>query len=108
VLHDDLHLEKFNLSHVPHSLEADQKRLRVELSRELLQIFEQDQQYGFEHILTGDENWFFLNIFIIRAEPQIDMMFLKFRSKKFNPNNALFRLFGVAQGSKVHCMSRKV
>jgi hypothetical protein len=26
VLHDDLHWEKFNLHHVPHSLEADQKR----------------------------------------------------------------------------------
>jgi hypothetical protein len=58
VLHDDLHLEKFNLRYVPHSLEADQKRSRVELSRELVQILEQDQQYEFEHILTGDEGWF--------------------------------------------------
>jgi hypothetical protein len=55
VLHDDLHLEKFNLRCVPHSLEADQKPLRVELSRELLQIVKQDQQYGFERILTGDK-----------------------------------------------------
>jgi hypothetical protein len=59
VLRDDLHLEKFNLRYVPHSLEADQKRSRVELSRELLQVLEQDQQYEFEHILTGDESWFF-------------------------------------------------
>jgi hypothetical protein len=59
VLHDDLHLEKFNLRYVPHSLEADQKRWRVELPRGLLQILEQDQQYEFEHILTGDESWFF-------------------------------------------------
>jgi hypothetical protein len=43
VLHNDLHLEKFNLRDVPHSLEADQKRSRVELSREHLQILEQDQ-----------------------------------------------------------------
>jgi hypothetical protein len=43
ILHDDLHLEKFNLRYVPHSLEADQKRSRVELSRELLEILEQDQ-----------------------------------------------------------------
>jgi hypothetical protein len=78
VFHDDLHLEKFNLCYVPHSSEADQKWLRVELSRELLQILEQDQQYEFEHILTGDENWFFSNIFIIRADPQIQMTFLKF------------------------------
>jgi transposase len=38
VLHDDLRLEKFNLRRVPHSLEANQKRPRLELSRELLQI----------------------------------------------------------------------
>jgi transposase len=42
VLHDNLHLEKFNLRSPPHSLEADQKRSRVEFSRELLQILEQD------------------------------------------------------------------
>jgi hypothetical protein len=59
LLHDDLHLENFNLRDVPHSLEADQKRSRVELPPELLQILEQDQQYEFEHISTGDESWFF-------------------------------------------------
>jgi hypothetical protein len=55
-LYDDLHLEKFNLRSVPHSLEANQKRSRVELSRELLQILEQDQQYEFEHILARDKS----------------------------------------------------
>jgi hypothetical protein len=79
--HDDLHLEKFNLCDVPHSLETDQKRLRVELLRELLQILKCGQQYKIEDILTGDESWFFLNVFIIRAGPQIQMTFLKFRSK---------------------------
>jgi transposase len=59
LLHDDLHLEKFNLCYVPHSLEDDQKRSRVELFRVLLQILEQDQQQKFEHILRGDESWFF-------------------------------------------------
>jgi hypothetical protein len=69
VHHDDLRLEKFNPRYVPHSLEADQKRSRVELSRELLQILEQNQQFEFEHILTRDESWFFSNISIIRAGP---------------------------------------
>jgi hypothetical protein len=32
VLHNNLHLEKFNLRYVPYSLESDQKRSRVELS----------------------------------------------------------------------------
>jgi hypothetical protein len=82
VLHDELHLEKFNLRHVSHSQEANQKPPRVELSRELLQILEQDQQYEFKHLLTGDESRFFLNIFIIPAGPQIQMMCLKSRSKK--------------------------
>jgi hypothetical protein len=44
VLHDDLHMEKFNLRSVLYSPEADQKRPRVDLSQELLQILEQDQQ----------------------------------------------------------------
>jgi hypothetical protein len=63
VLRDDLHLEKLNLCYVPHSLEADQRRSRVELSRELLQMPEQDQQYDLQHILTGDENRFFVEYF---------------------------------------------
>jgi hypothetical protein len=97
VLHDDLHLEKFDLRHIPHALEAAQKRSRVELSRELLQTLEQDCHYEFEHILTRDESWFFcLSIFIIRAGPQIQMICLKFRSKKFNPKSASFQLFEVA------------
>jgi hypothetical protein len=66
------------------------KASRVELSREFLQIIEQDQQYEFQHILTGDESWFFWNIFIIRAGPQTQMTCLKFRSKKFNPKSASF------------------
>jgi hypothetical protein len=78
VFHDDVHLEKFNSCYVPHSLEANQKRSQVELSRELLQILEQGQQYEFEHRLTGDENWFFLNIFIIHTGLQIQMTCLKF------------------------------
>jgi hypothetical protein len=94
VLHDDLHLEKFNLRHVLHYLEADQKRSRVELSRELLQILEQDQRYEFEHILTRDESHFFLNIFIVRAGPQIQMTCLKFRSQKFNPKMPYFDYLG--------------
>jgi hypothetical protein len=63
VLHDDLHLENFNLRYVPHSREADQKRSRVELSQELLQRLERTQQYEFERVLTGDESWFFFEYF---------------------------------------------
>jgi hypothetical protein len=71
-------LKKFDVHHVPHSLEADQRQSRVELSRKLLQIFEQNQQYDLKHLLTGDESWFFLNVVMIRAGPQIQMTCLKF------------------------------
>jgi hypothetical protein len=63
VLHDDLDLKKFSLRYVPHSLEADQKRSRVELSGEHLHMLEQNSQYEFQHILTGDESWFFVEYF---------------------------------------------
>jgi hypothetical protein len=107
LLHDDLHWEKFNRCYVPHSLEADQKRSRVELSREPLQILEQDQQYVFEYRLTGDESWFFLKIFIIRAEPQIQMTDLKFQDKKFNPKAPHFNYLGQHRDHKsVVCSER--
>jgi hypothetical protein len=107
VLHNDLRLKKFNLLDVPHSLEADQKRSQVELSREVLQILEQDQQYEFEHILTGNESWFFFEYFHDSCGTQIGVTCLKFRSKNFNLKSTSFRLFGVAQEPKVRCMFRK-
>jgi hypothetical protein len=81
VLHDDSHLNRFNLRYVPHSLEADQKPSPFELSRGLLQIVKQEQQDDFEHILTGDESLSFLNILNIRAGAQIQMTYLKCQSK---------------------------
>jgi hypothetical protein len=107
LLHDDLHFEKFDLCSIPHWLEADEKGLRWQLARELLQMHEQDQQYEFKHILTRDESWFFWNIFIIRAGSQIQMTHLKFSSKTFDPKRASFRLFGAGQESKVCCMFQK-
>jgi hypothetical protein len=107
VLHDDLHLEKFNLRYVRDSLECGQKRSRVELSRELIQILEQDQQYEFEHILTRDESWFFFEYFhhsYWAATPDDMPEILK---QKFNLKSASFRLFGAAQGLKVCCLFRK-
>jgi transposase len=102
-LHGNLHREKFNLSYVQHSLEVDQTRSWVELSREPLQILEQDQQCEFEHMLTENETWFFLAHFHhscwaanLDEAPEIP-------KEKFNPERTSFRSFGVAQGSKVCC-----
>jgi hypothetical protein len=107
VLHDNLHLEKLNSRYVPHSLEADQNLSRVELSRELLQILEQDQQYEFEHIFTGDKSWFFFEYFHHSCRAENPDHLPEIPKQKFNPKSALFRLFGVAQGSKVYYMFRK-
>jgi hypothetical protein len=77
--------------------------LRIELSREFLQILEQDQQYEFEHILTGDESWFFLEYFhhlCWTANPD-DVP--EIPKQKLNPKSDSFRLFEVAQGSKGCC-----
>jgi hypothetical protein len=100
MFHNDLHLEKFNLRHIPHSLKADQKRSRVEPSRELLQILERDQQNEFGHISIKDESWFFLNIFIIRAGPQIQMTCLKFQGKKVQSEKYLISIIWGGTGIK--------
>jgi hypothetical protein len=96
MLQDDLHLEKFNLRYVLHSLEVDQKPSRVELSRELLPILEQDQQYEFEHILAGNESWFFFECFhhLCWAANPDDVP--EIPKQKINPTSVSFRLFGVA------------
>jgi hypothetical protein len=105
VLHDDLHLEKFNLPYVSHSLEADQNVSPVELSRNLLQILEQNQQYESEHILTGDESWFFFEYFRHSCWVANPDDVPEIPKQKLQSESASFRLFGVAQGSKV-CSKR--
>jgi hypothetical protein len=84
-LHDNLHLEKFNLRDVPHSLEADQKRSRVEFSRKVLQILEQDQQYEFEYRLTGDDSWFFFEYFHHSCWAANPGHVTEIPNRKFNP-----------------------
>jgi hypothetical protein len=107
VLYDDLRLEKFNLRDIPHSLEDDQKRSRVDLSEELLEILQQDGQYNFQHILTGDESWFFLQSFHhscwsgnLDEVPEIPRQ--KIHSEKW-----LISIIWVAQASKVSYMFQK-
>jgi hypothetical protein len=107
VLHDDLHLERLNLFAVLHSLEADQMRSRAELSRELLHILEQDQQYELEHRLTGDESWCFVEDFHHSCSATNTNDIPETPKQKFNPKSVSFRLFGVAEGSKVGCVFRK-
>jgi hypothetical protein len=106
VLQDNLHLAKFNLRYVPHSLEADQKPSRVELFRKLLPILEQDQQDMFERLLTGDECWFFSEYFHHSCWAANPDDVPEIPKQNINPKRALFRLFGVTQGPKVCYMFR--
>jgi hypothetical protein len=69
-------------------------------TREVLQIPEQDQQYDFESILTGDESWSFLTVVIICAGPQIQMTRLKFRSKKTQSEKCVISIIWGSTGVK--------
>jgi transposase len=59
ILHNDLGLRKFHLRWIPCTLTEDQKSERVTYSTQLLATLEQQQPMDFEHIITGDESWFY-------------------------------------------------
>jgi hypothetical protein len=61
ILQKDLGIEKFDIRRVPHTLYPSQKAQRVSVSQELLEGLLWDEQYSFEHIITRDKSWFFLN-----------------------------------------------
>jgi histone-lysine N-methyltransferase SETMAR len=59
ILHQELKLYKRNLRWVPHSLTIEQKKSRVELSKQLLKILRNEESSEFRHLLTGDESWLY-------------------------------------------------
>jgi hypothetical protein len=60
ILHNILHLEKFNLHWDPHFLNNNQKIERVTLSHGLLEVLEKDEGNNICKILTGNESRFSL------------------------------------------------
>ena len=54
ILHNELEVTKVCAKWVPHVLTEENKKKRVELSEQLLEILEK----GFNNIVTGDESWF--------------------------------------------------
>jgi hypothetical protein len=60
ILHDVLHLEKFNLRWVAHSLNSNQNTERVTRWHGLLEVLEKDEEDDFRNILTRDESRFYL------------------------------------------------
>jgi hypothetical protein len=59
VLHDDLGFRKSYIRWLPHSLTENEAQGRVIFSKELLQVLCHAKETNFEHLLTGDESWFY-------------------------------------------------
>jgi hypothetical protein len=57
ILHHCLGMKKYILRWVPHSLTDTQKSERIRIAQQMLQLLQQDEEYDFLHILTGDESW---------------------------------------------------
>lgn len=57
-LHDDLHYQCYMTRWVPHILNIQQKKNRVELANQMLDVLRKEQRTHFQNIYTGDESWF--------------------------------------------------
>jgi histone-lysine N-methyltransferase SETMAR len=55
ILHNELNLHKVCSKWIPHRLSEENKKKRVELSKELLDILNK----GYRNIITGDETWIY-------------------------------------------------
>jgi len=55
ILRNELDFHKVCAKWVPHKLSEDNKRLRVEVSKQLLEILRE----GYNNIITGDETWIY-------------------------------------------------
>jgi [histone H3]-lysine36 N-dimethyltransferase SETMAR len=53
IIHEELDMRKICKKWIPHVLTDENRRKRVEVSKQLLQILES----GFKNIITGDETW---------------------------------------------------
>ena len=49
-----------HLKWIPHFLNQEQKKNRIELSKRLLKTVQRARRYSYELFLTGDESWFYL------------------------------------------------
>ena len=58
-LHNVLHFEFKKTRWIPHFLNDEQRKKRVEEARALLDVLEAAEQDDFRFLVTGDESWFF-------------------------------------------------
>jgi len=57
ILHDHLSMKKISARWVPRMLTAFQKQARVDISKENLELFSEDNDHFLSRIVTGDETW---------------------------------------------------
>jgi transposase len=98
ILHDELGLKKLHLRWVPHTLDQAGKNERVTYSRALLEQLTEAQQDDFQHVVTGDESWFFL--FYPRESAWVESRFdLPERTKaKFDTEKCLISILWSING----------
>jgi hypothetical protein len=61
-IYDHLRRGNFTIKHlrwVPHTLDDDRKRARVEMAYSMLRMIAEARYQGWQYFLTGDESWFF-------------------------------------------------
>jgi hypothetical protein len=88
ILHDVLHLKKFNLRWVLHFLDDAQKAERVSFSMDILMVLKENQKNGSAQVITDDESRFISIIFINRSESRPEMRFQKKSNKELTRKNA--------------------
>lgn len=57
ILHDHLHMSKVSARWVPRLLNAEQKKMRVQTSKAILDMYKEDPENFLDNIITGDETW---------------------------------------------------
>lgn len=60
ILIEDLHMKKVLFRWVPNNLTESQKKMRVELSAQLLSLLNSFSMNQIKKVITADESWFFL------------------------------------------------
>jgi hypothetical protein len=61
VLKKDLKLKKYSLRWVPHTLNHDQKAVKVEMAASMLSILEPWPVHAASWVWTGDQSWFYFS-----------------------------------------------
>src|SRR6185312_5363779 len=99
ILRNELDFHKVCAKWVPHKLSEDNKRLRVEVSKQLLETLKE----GYNNIITGDETWIYFftvsskeanKVWIEKGKNRPQIVRTAQNSKKKNVLYILYRRWG--------------